>query len=87
MQPLDVSVFGPMKRQWRKILTAWKEECARKGENFATIPKQVMITVINNFKQGTVPVGTVPYDTGTGYGTVPTRYGTGTGSKSMVPIT
>ncbi len=61
MQPLDVSIFGPMKRQWRKILTAWKEECARKGENFATIPKQVMIIVINNFKQGTGRYGTIRY--------------------------
>jgi len=26
LQPLDVSVFGPMKREWRKILTEWEED-------------------------------------------------------------
>jgi hypothetical protein len=47
MQPLDVAVFGPMKRHWReKLLSAWKEECERKGENFATIPKQVFPTLL-----------------------------------------
>jgi hypothetical protein len=47
MQPLDVAVFGPMKRHWReKVLSAWKEECERKGENFATIPKQVFPTLL-----------------------------------------
>jgi hypothetical protein len=42
LQPLDVAVFGPMKRKWKEVLTAWKEECARKGTNYATIPKQVI---------------------------------------------
>jgi len=47
MQPLDVSVFGPMKRHWREnVLSAWKDECERKGENFATIPKQVFPTLL-----------------------------------------
>jgi hypothetical protein len=41
LQPLDVAVFGPMKRRWREVLTAWKEQCARDGTNYATIPKQV----------------------------------------------
>jgi hypothetical protein len=42
LQPLDVAMFGPMKRQWREVLTRWKEECVRDGRNFATIPKQVI---------------------------------------------
>ncbi len=47
MQPLDVAVFGPMKRHcWKKVLSAWKEECERKGENFATILKQVFPTLL-----------------------------------------
>lgn len=41
MQPLDVGVFGPMKRFWREILREWKEECDRKGLQFATLPKTV----------------------------------------------
>jgi hypothetical protein len=41
MQPLDVAVFAPMKRRWRDILSVWKDECAAKGDNYATIPKQV----------------------------------------------
>jgi hypothetical protein len=40
MQPLDVSVFAPMKKWWRQILSAWKEDCARINKNFATLPKQ-----------------------------------------------
>jgi len=40
MQPLDVSVFGPMKKRWRTILNDWKEECTANGHNYASIPKQ-----------------------------------------------
>jgi hypothetical protein len=40
LQPLDVAVFGPMKRLWRTILSNKKEEGMRAGENFASIPKQ-----------------------------------------------
>jgi hypothetical protein len=40
LQPLDVGVFGPMKRYWRELLRGWKEDCARKNLNFATLPKQ-----------------------------------------------
>jgi hypothetical protein len=39
LQPLDVSVFGPLKREWRTILRAWKEECAKKGVHYPTLPK------------------------------------------------
>jgi hypothetical protein len=41
MQPLDVAVFGPMKRNWRVALREWKDEGVRKGEIYATIPKKV----------------------------------------------
>jgi hypothetical protein len=40
MQPLDVSVFAPMKRRWREVLSAWKDKCDREGRNFAALPKQ-----------------------------------------------
>jgi hypothetical protein len=42
MQPLDVAVFAPMKRRWRDLLCVWKDECAASGDNYATIPKQVI---------------------------------------------
>ncbi len=38
MQPLEVGVFGPMKRHWRED---WQEECDRKDIHFATLPKMV----------------------------------------------
>jgi len=40
MQPLDVSVFAPMKGHWRKALQEWKIECAAKDHCYATIPKK-----------------------------------------------
>jgi hypothetical protein len=40
LQPLDVAVFAPMKRRWREVLTAWKEECMRTHTNYTTLPKQ-----------------------------------------------
>lgn len=39
LQPLDVTVFGPLKRDWRVISGAFKEECDRKGINYPTLPK------------------------------------------------
>jgi len=46
MQPLDVSVFGPMKRHQptleRRLSSTWKDECECKAENFATVPKQTL---------------------------------------------
>jgi hypothetical protein len=41
LQPLDVGVFGPLKRRWRTVLADWKNECDAKGLNYASIPKQV----------------------------------------------
>lgn len=46
MQPLDVSVFAPMKREWRKVLGAWKEECEGAGTNYATVPKQAFPRIL-----------------------------------------
>ncbi len=40
MQPLDVSVFAPMKRWWRKILTAWKADLDRQNKNHASLHKR-----------------------------------------------
>ena len=37
MQPLDVAYFRPMKAQWRKILTTWKE--SGKGRKAPSLPK------------------------------------------------
>ena len=41
LQPLDVAVFAPVKKEWRKVLNAWKEEMVADGQNYASIPKQV----------------------------------------------
>ena len=46
MQPLDVSVFGLMKKRWRMILNDWKEECTANGDNYASIPKQVRVPTV-----------------------------------------
>jgi hypothetical protein len=81
MQPLDVSVFGPMKKRWRTILNDWKEECTANGDNYASIPKQVRVPTVPYLleryryctcmgRHSMVGGGTARY----GYGTV----GTGT---------
>jgi hypothetical protein len=41
LQPLDVSVFGPLKRRWREVLEAWKDECTLNNISYPTLPKQV----------------------------------------------
>ncbi len=41
LQPLDRSIFGPLKQHWRKVLTNWKIECTREGREYATIPKEI----------------------------------------------
>lgn len=51
LQPLDVAVFGPVKRRWREVLTNWKEQCGREGTNFATIPKQVFPRLLSMLLQ------------------------------------
>ena len=41
-QPLDVAVFGPVKRSWRKILDSWRKESRVKG----TIPKSIFPSLL-----------------------------------------
>jgi hypothetical protein len=65
LQPLDVAVFGPMKRRWREVLARWKEECVRDGRNFATIPKQVITKCTSIVPSQPIPIG-YRYRTGTG---------------------
>lgn len=35
MQPLDVAVFGPMKKKWKSILEAWKTKTAKSSTPFS----------------------------------------------------
>lgn len=37
LQPLDVGVYGPMKKSWRKVLTEWKKG---PGKHYTNMPKQ-----------------------------------------------
>ena len=39
LQPLDVAVFGPMKKWWRSVLRNWKDCSAAIGKNYSTLPK------------------------------------------------
>ncbi|KAJ8954925.1 hypothetical protein NQ314_006999 [Rhamnusium bicolor] len=53
MQPLDVAVFGPMKRCWRQILDTWKKESRYPGN----LPKEqfpVLLSKLWNGISGTV---------------------------------
>ena len=36
LQPLDVAVFAPLKKEWRKVLTTWKLSA---GKSLTTLPK------------------------------------------------
>lgn len=38
LQPLDVAVFGPLKRHWRNVLTVWKLDA---GKTQTTLPKWI----------------------------------------------
>ncbi len=51
LQPLDVSVFAPMKRRWREIVSVWKEKCARENHNFPTIPKQAFPSLLRELME------------------------------------
>jgi hypothetical protein len=41
LQPLDVAVFGPLKRRWRDVLEEWKDQCTASNLSYPTLPKQV----------------------------------------------
>lgn len=43
MQPLDVAVFGPMKKKWRAILDSWRRESRYPG----SIPKEHFPILLN----------------------------------------
>jgi hypothetical protein len=51
LQPLDVAVFGPMKRYWREILREWKEDCARRNVSYTTLPKQEFPKLLKKLMQ------------------------------------
>lgn len=51
LQPLDVAVFGPMKRYWREILREWKEDCARKNISYSSLPKQEFPKLLNKLME------------------------------------
>lgn len=35
------NTYRPLKQQWRKVVSKWKEECTRDGKEYATLPKQI----------------------------------------------
>ncbi|XP_076807574.1 uncharacterized protein LOC143450773 [Clavelina lepadiformis] len=48
LQPLDVSVFGPGKRMWRRILAEWRKESRSKN----SIPKNIFPMLLKRFCDG-----------------------------------
>lgn len=70
-QPLDVSVFAPTKKLWRKILTEWK---MREGRLMPVLPKEwfpcllaqlmdaLTPTAVKNIQSGFRKCGIVPVD-------------------------
>ena len=66
-QPLDVAVFGPVKRSWRKILDRWRKDTRRKGTipktQFPRLLKQLFETFSSsNLKAGFRATGIFPLD-------------------------
>lgn len=69
-QPLDVSVFGPMKRTWRKILNEWKLQNRREStlpkSQFPGLLNKLMMTInptlSENIKSGFAGCGICPFD-------------------------
>ena len=52
-QPLDVAFFGPLKRQWRKVLDKWKDSNKKKKKNlnkddFPKLLRGVLVQYILN---------------------------------------
>nr|XP_029716147.1 uncharacterized protein LOC115259576 [Aedes albopictus] len=52
-QPLDVAFFGPMKREWKKILQRWRH--SREGSKKPTIPKQKLAPLLNDLLRTMAP--------------------------------
>ena len=66
LQPLDVAVFSPLKRQWRSILDQWKVSNPRATYNkqeFSHRLGQLMEGInVENVKQGFKATGLVPFN-------------------------
>lgn len=70
-QPLDVSVFGPLKRYWKQTVAEWR---SNGGRRLSTIPKQLFprllarmiqltsITLKDNITNGFRKCGIFPFD-------------------------
>lgn len=73
-QPLDVAVFAPMKKVWRRVLDEYKAECASKSLRNTSIPKDKFgyllsrvlekgaINNAKNIKAGFAACGIYPLD-------------------------
>ncbi|GFO12954.1 pogo transposable element with krab domain [Plakobranchus ocellatus] len=48
MQPLDVAFFGPMKRQWRGVLEAWKRSTTSPSQSLS---KDAFPGLLNRLQQ------------------------------------
>lgn len=55
MQPLDVAVFGPMKKKWRQILNDWRKESRYPGsipkEHFPTLLQRLWTAILENMTE------------------------------------
>lgn len=55
MQPLDVGVYGPLKKQWRKVLDNWRKESRIRGAipkpHFPMLLKRLMDALAPNIKK------------------------------------
>lgn len=69
-QPLDVTYYGPMKREWRKILTSWKEKnkstTSLLKDQFPKLLKQLVdclyVEKKENMISGFKKTGIIPFD-------------------------
>lgn len=52
-QPLDVAFFRPLKAEWRKIITEWKE--SSEGTRNPTIPKQTFPSLLKKLLENIEP--------------------------------
>lgn len=55
LQPLDVGVYGPLKKQWRKVLDKWRQESRKRGsipkEQFPLLLQKLMDAIAPNIKK------------------------------------
>lgn len=55
MQPLDVGFYGPLKKQWRKVLDNWRKESRTRGAipkpQFPLLLKRLMDSLAPNIKK------------------------------------